>query len=150
MYGSEGVPPTSDNDDDDVGASIEKELNALRKPDGKPMFTSVRLDTPCIIFFKVQAPPVDPVTFVHKICEDAAASTHRKQSRSVKRLTPMTLIGKATESGLEEVARQVLARHFHGPEPIPSKKVCPIASKHLFCSVIDEKEYVLRLILRLL
>jgi hypothetical protein len=28
-------------------------------------------------------------------------------------LTPMTLMGKATETGLGEVARQVLAPHFH-------------------------------------
>lgn len=51
--------------------------------------------------------------FVHTICKDAAASAHRKQSRSVKRLTPITLVGKATESGLEEVAQQVLRPHFH-------------------------------------
>lgn len=55
------------------------------------------------------------------ICRDAAASAHRKQSRSVKRLTPITLVGKATESGLEEVAREVLRPHFH--EGAQGKKV---------------------------
>lgn len=76
-----------------------------------------------VIFFKV-LPPVEPVGFVHQICSDAASSTSRKQSRSVKRLTPMTLMGKATETGLDEVARQVLAPHFHDPvNPNTSKKV---------------------------
>jgi tRNA acetyltransferase TAN1 len=31
----------------------------------------------------------------------------------VNRLTPVTLIGKATEKGLEEVAKAVLGRHFN-------------------------------------
>jgi hypothetical protein len=72
------------------------------------------------VFFKVK-PPVEPVALVHTICKDAAASAHRKQSRSVKRLTPITLVGKATESGLEEVAQQVLRPHFH--EGVKGKKV---------------------------
>lgn len=58
---------------------------------------------------------------MHTICKEAAASAHRKQSRSVKRLTPITLVGKATESGLEEVAQQVLRPHFH--EGAKGKKV---------------------------
>lgn len=39
----------------------------------------------------------------------------------MKRLTPITLVGKATESGLEEVAQQVLRTHFH--EGAKGKKV---------------------------
>jgi hypothetical protein len=73
-----------------------------------------------VVFFKVK-PPVEPVAFVHTIYKDAAASAHRKQSRYVKRLTPITLVGKATESGLEEVAQQVLRTHFH--EGVKGKKV---------------------------
>jgi hypothetical protein len=73
-----------------------------------------------VVFFKVR-PPVEPVALVQAICRDAAASAHRKQSRSVKRLTPITLVGKATESGLEEVAREVLRPHFH--EGATGKKV---------------------------
>lgn len=69
------------------------------------------------MFFKTRS-PIDPVEFVRRICEDAmAASAEQKAAgRFVKRLTPMTLMGKATENGLEEVAKQVLAPHFHGPE----------------------------------
>lgn len=33
--------------DDDVGAEIEKELQGLRKPQTEPLFSSIKLDTPC-------------------------------------------------------------------------------------------------------
>ncbi|KAF2419754.1 THUMP domain-containing protein [Tothia fuscella] len=99
----------------DVDAELKKELEEMRsKPIEQELFLSVRLDTPCVVFFKVTS-PIEPTSFVHTICEDAAASTHRKQSRSVKRLTPITLCGKATETGLGEVAQKVLAPHFHQP-----------------------------------
>ena len=33
----------------------------------------------------------------------------------------MTLIGKATEKGLDEVAKSVLAPHFHGSDRVGKK-----------------------------
>lgn len=72
------------------------------------------------MFFKTR-PPLEPVSFVRKICEDAASSSGRKQSRFVKRLTPMTLMGKATWESMDEVAQQVLAPHFHQPNGLPKK-----------------------------
>ncbi len=63
------------------------------------------------MFFKTRQ-PVEPVSFVHTICKDAAASG-LKRTRFVKRLTPMTIMGKATESGLAEVAKMVIAPYFH-------------------------------------
>jgi tRNA acetyltransferase TAN1 len=74
-----------------------------------------------VIFFKTVA-PVEPVSFVHKICEDAMANPMHKRTRTAKRLAPMTLMGKATMEGLEEVAKQVLAPHFH-QAPVTPKKV---------------------------
>lgn len=74
-----------------------------------------------VVFFKTSS-PVDPVELVHAICKDAVQSSERKQSRFIKKLTPMTLMGKATEKGLEEVAQKVLAPHFHG-ESNSGKKV---------------------------
>jgi len=73
------------------------------------------------MFFRCRA-PVEPVSFVHAICEDASMAD-RKRSRHVKRLTPISFTGKATERGLEEVAQQVLAPHFHQAGS-GSKKVC--------------------------
>ncbi|KAF9638276.1 putative thump domain-containing protein [Lasiodiplodia theobromae] len=63
--------------------------------------------------FEETKAPIEPVEFVRRICEGAMASSERKTGRFVKRLTPMTLMGKAQQKGLEEVAAQVLAPHFH-------------------------------------
>ncbi|KIW00870.1 uncharacterized protein PV09_07626 [Verruconis gallopava] len=123
MYGVNDAPAKAKEalpDGLDVDAELEEELRELRKAETKQLFTSVKLDTQCLVFFKV-LPPVEPVSFVHRICRDAASSASRKQSRSVQRLTPMTLMGKATRTGLDEVARKVLAPHFHGT-PAASKK----------------------------
>lgn len=56
---------------------------------------------------------MEPESFVRSICEDIRRNPDHLHIRSVKRLTPMSLIGKATEKGLREVAQQVLAPHFH-------------------------------------
>lgn len=65
-----------------------------------------------MLFFKT-IPPVMPVEFVHRICEDARNNPQKRRTRFVNRLTPMAMMGKATEKGLEEVAEAVLREHFH-------------------------------------
>jgi tRNA acetyltransferase TAN1 len=77
-----------------------------------------------VIFFKTIA-PIDPVAFVVSFCKNAFANPHKRQTRAVQRLTPITLIGKATENGIEEVAAQVLAPHFHS-EGVPQRKVSDV------------------------
>lgn len=73
-----------------------------------------------VIFFKTRA-PVEPVSFVRRICEDAAKQNAPKRTRFCNRLTPMTLMGKATEEGLEKTAKEVLASHFHTEPRVPTK-----------------------------
>ena len=46
----------------------------------------------------------------------------RKRTRFVKRLSPMTLMGRASEEGLEKVASEVLPLYFH-QEPFQPRKV---------------------------
>lgn len=82
------------------------------------LFSPVHLDVQCVLFFKTRA-PIDPIVFVHRICEEIAQAKEADQKgppirrmRYVNRLTPMTLMGKATEKGLEEVADKVLREHF--------------------------------------
>jgi tRNA acetyltransferase TAN1 len=87
------------------------------------------------VFFKTVA-PVEPVSFVHKICEDAMADPMHKRTRTAKRLAPMTLMGKATMEGLEEVAKSVLAPHFH-QAPVTPKKV----SGEMICIVLLTRSY---------
>ena len=50
------------------------------------------------------------------------AEPMRKRTRTAKRLAPMSLMGKATMEGLESVAKDVLAPHFH-QAPVTPKKV---------------------------
>ena len=68
-----------------------------------------------VLFFKTRH-PVEPVSFVHRICEDALNGRMAKKTRFAKRFTPMTQMGKANEKSLEEVAKSVLGPVFHGQE----------------------------------
>ncbi|RDW67932.1 hypothetical protein BP6252_09328 [Coleophoma cylindrospora] len=108
----DSMPDDGDEAGDDIEASIKREMAYLANKDTstKP-FVPVQLDLACVLFFKTRSPVV-PVDFVHKICEDAQAGSGHRRSKYLNRLTPMTLMARATEKGLEEVARTVLAEHF--------------------------------------
>lgn len=67
-----------------------------------------------VLFFRTRA-PIEPVSFVSAICADAM-ETRKQKTRFARRLTPMTMVGKATEAGLESVADIVLPPVFHGDE----------------------------------
>ncbi|KAF7876584.1 hypothetical protein EAF04_001672 [Stromatinia cepivora] len=94
---------------DDIEASIRKEVAAHRDPAEK-LFSAVYLDIQCVLFFKTRS-PIDPADLVHRMCEDAASGGVRKL-RFVNRLTPMSIIGKATEKGIEEIGQTILGAHF--------------------------------------
>ena len=107
---------------DDIEAEIAKEVKSIKKtPTGSsastgksdfvPLFRAIRIEVQCVLFFKTR-PPVEPVSFVRAICQDFADGKAARRSRWVKRLTPMTLMGKATIGGLEDVGRQVLGDVF--------------------------------------
>lgn len=94
---------------DDIEASIRKEVAAHKDPTEK-LFSAVYLDIQCVLFFKTRS-PIDPADLVHKLCEDAALGGLRRL-RFVNRLTPMSVIGKATEKGIGEVGQAVVGSHF--------------------------------------
>jgi hypothetical protein len=113
----------------------------MRNKEGKvQMFKSIRLDIPCLLFFKTQL-PVDPTEFVHRICEEIVAKPGIRRMRYINRLTPISCIGKATEKGLEEVGKAVLGKHFQlaGPETQgqDEKPGCSVSihvlTTHSFC-----------------
>lgn len=79
--------------------------------DAPKMFQPVFLDVQCVLFFKVQ-PAIDPVDFVHRICEEAANNLTGRKHRFLNRLTPMTRMGRATQPDLEGLAREVLQKDF--------------------------------------
>jgi tRNA acetyltransferase TAN1 len=89
------------------------------------------------MFFRTRS-PLEPVSFVHKICQDIAGGAQPKNLRYVKRLTPITATDKATPQGLEAVAKQVLAPHFHGTDQAGKKVSTSFSSQmmHPRCAKI--------------
>ncbi|KAF6235588.1 hypothetical protein HO173_006271 [Letharia columbiana] len=120
LYGSlEEQADGEDSNEDveaDIEAEIKKEVQGMKSRVTKKetLFQSVKMDIQCVLFFKTR-PPVEPVSFVHTICKDAAEGATQR-ARFVKRLSPMAMMGKATEDGLAKVADAVLGPVFHVEE----------------------------------
>jgi tRNA acetyltransferase TAN1 len=129
-----GAPTTGNGDDDaeveedDIEAAIRKEVAALTsKPTTSSSTTAphnattnsnrmvpVNMNVDCLLNVKTR-PPVDPVVFVKRIVEDARRCDELPgvmRCRYVNRLTPVSVMGRANETGLGEVAREVLGRWF--------------------------------------
>ncbi|MCJ1226339.1 hypothetical protein MMC12_002989 [Toensbergia leucococca] len=104
----------------DIEAAISREVEEMEKSKTDPWFQPVRVDVTCVLFFRTRE-PIEPVSFVHRICSDALASSSSKRSRWIKRLTPMSRMGRATEKGLEELCNIVLASCFHQEETMSRK-----------------------------
>lgn len=68
----------------------------------------------CLFFMKT-IKPVDPEALARKICEDArdCPDPMQRKTKYINRLTPVIDTNKATESGIERVARTVLAPWFN-------------------------------------
>ncbi|KAL1303307.1 hypothetical protein AAFC00_006712 [Neodothiora populina] len=119
LYSDQLAAEAMDVDDDmemDLEASIKAEVEGIKKPTQEPLFIPIKLDVQCVLFFRTRA-PIEPVSFVRHICRDALNNPGRKRTRFAKRLSPMTLMGRASEEGLDEVAKKVLAPHFHKDPP---------------------------------
>ncbi|KAK7700466.1 hypothetical protein SLS64_010860 [Diaporthe eres] len=105
----------SDAEDDDIESAIQKELGALKdkgKRASEHVLAEVRIKEECLLFTKCK-PPIEPVEFARRICQDAASSGHGgAKARYLNRLTPLTAIAKASETGLDDAARKALAGHF--------------------------------------
>ena len=143
LYGivAPDVEPATEHDvEDDIESSIRKEINSMTgKQDPVKLFTPVYLDLQCVLFFKTR-PPIIPVDFVRRICEDAGNNRAKTRVRFVNRLTPMTMTAKATEKGLEDMGKLVLGAHFQlvGEEshvdPETEKKHSSVSTSHFFGS----------------
>ncbi|KAF3763755.1 hypothetical protein M406DRAFT_262840 [Cryphonectria parasitica EP155] len=118
MYGiktEQGPVDGDDEDEGDIESIIQKEVGSLKdksKSASDRVFTEVRINQECLLFMRCKA-PIEPVEFSRRICQDALTVGHGSaRARYLNRLTPVTIITKATESGLEEGARKALASHF--------------------------------------
>ncbi|KAK2003080.1 THUMP domain-containing protein [Colletotrichum falcatum] len=110
----EGVE--SDNEAEDIEASIKKELEGISggsKSKSKRSFKAIKAGIECVFFMKTRD-PVDPVELCRRICQDASLCTDLKErkTRYINRLTPVMFVDKASENGVARVARKTLAAHF--------------------------------------
>ncbi|KAF6815537.1 tRNA acetyltransferase TAN1 [Colletotrichum sojae] len=118
LYGL--IPPGEDVDSEDetgdIEASIEKELDDMRpaKAKGpKRSFKAIRAGIECVFFMKTR-PPVDPVELCRRICQDASACGDPKERKTkyINRLTPVSILDKASDNGVIRAARKALAPYF--------------------------------------
>ncbi|KAM0497848.1 hypothetical protein D7B24_000832 [Verticillium nonalfalfae] len=118
-----GIAPPADeaavpgeDDEDDIEASIRKEMEGFKSQEPKPKgaFAIVRADIECVFFLKTRE-PVDPVALCRRMCTDAkgCANVMERKTRYINRLTPVAVTGKVA-SGVDKVARQALAPWFQG------------------------------------
>lgn len=76
-------------------------------------FEPVNLGLECVLFMRTRA-PVEPVSLAKEIAADAAAIGSRKRwhSRFIHKITPISYLGRANVTGVEEVAKKVLSGSF--------------------------------------
>jgi tRNA acetyltransferase TAN1 len=84
-----------------------------KKDNPERAFRSIRSGMECVFFMKSRS-PIEPISFVEKICEGALkpVNLRERKCRYLNRLTPVTFMDKSSEHGIERVARKVLPRWF--------------------------------------
>ncbi|WYZ34361.1 hypothetical protein EsH8_I_000637 [Colletotrichum jinshuiense] len=111
-----GEDVESDEEDEDIEASIQKELDGIssaKRGKSKRNFKAIRAGIECVFFMKTRD-PVDPVELCRQICQDASLCTDLKERKTkyINRLTPVSVVDKASENGVARVARKALAPWF--------------------------------------
>ncbi|KAG5927243.1 hypothetical protein E4U42_002418 [Claviceps africana] len=102
--------------DEDIEAAIEAELSDMKsqeKTKTRQVFTPVSTGIECLFFMKTME-PVEPGALVRRMCEDAQACSDpmNRKCKYINRLTPVFDTEKATENGINKVARTVLSSTF--------------------------------------
>ena len=89
--------------------------HANARPDTKLVL--VTLDIPCVSFIRLPSTATrqtatDPVDLVYQICREAYNHPLRPRSRFMKRLTPLTIVRKVMNDGIERLCGEVLPPTF--------------------------------------
>ncbi|KAF7545960.1 hypothetical protein G7046_g9446 [Stylonectria norvegica] len=118
---AEDDEPKDGEEDEDIEASIAKELEkmkASKKPTSRQVFTPVMTGLECLFFMKTME-PVEPLRLIRQICEDAKACPDpmERKTKYINRLTPVLDTDKATETGIDRVARRVMGSYFELKSP---------------------------------
>lgn len=111
----DGENRENESKDIDIETTIQKEIASLKKSrmSQSLLFQNIHLELSCVLFMKVNTTRIDPVDFVESICKSIEGNNEEKMiSRYANRLTPVSLLCKATETGLEELCGQILSRYF--------------------------------------
>ncbi|KAJ5683752.1 uncharacterized protein N7477_000097, partial [Penicillium maclennaniae] len=102
-----------DEDDGDIEAQIQRELAGLQtSKDKKRPFQGMQLEMPCVVFLRLDK-SIDPVSLVHRLCSEAQAHPDTKNSRWIKRMTPVSTLRKTLSVDLAAFAKEILKPHFH-------------------------------------
>lgn len=112
----EGEDDDEEDENQDIEASIQKELANMAPKQGpktRQVFTPIGTGLECIFFLKTME-PIEPLKLITKICQDAkdCPDPRLRRCKYINRLTPIADTDRATENGIERVARSVMAPHF--------------------------------------
>lgn len=128
--GSKSLPATGswtqiqnveEQDQQSIEADIASEIKNLKEAGAESTIELaghnpaqlITLDIPCVSFLRfVPGSLVDPVDVVHKLCLKATDKTSPQRSRYIKRLTPLSNMGKVLSHGLQKLCDDVLPKHF--------------------------------------
>jgi len=103
-----------------------------QKQDSEKLFVPIHIEIQCVLFFKTSS-RIDPADFVHRICKEVASNPKLRRMRYINRLTPMTIMGKATEKGIEEVGKAVLRTQFQLAGERAGEKIAYSVRGHPLC-----------------
>ena len=126
----------SDAEKDDKDLSIEekiqKELNDMQDSKGtkKEILKPIDLGCECLVFIKTRR-PIEPATFVERICEEFSESKS-KTTRYTQKLSPITFSVTPTMEEVKKLAERVLGPHFHNKNDQKPYKFAIQVSKRNF------------------
>ena len=81
-----------------------------------------------VVFFLKSSPPVEPVSFTHSVVKSMEDPNKRLPSRFIKRMTPISLVCKATQGDILATAKRVLEPVFNLAAPAaPEASAAPEA-----------------------
>ncbi|KAL7275619.1 hypothetical protein RUND412_001430 [Rhizina undulata] len=133
----EEVEEEEEEEEEDIEAAIRKEIAGMKdkkknkkEKEDKP-FVSVKLDAQCVVFFRMK-PPCVPTEMVYALCEEAEKARGDSDAfcNFTHRLTPVSRVGKATLEGITELAKEVLAPHFHAGQECVKFAIRPTTRNH--------------------
>jgi tRNA acetyltransferase TAN1 len=110
-----------DQSEVDIETCIEDEIKAMKNCQAMGRSTGIakRIRAipsamECVLFMETKS-PIIPLDLVMAICSDCSeeSNTHLdNMCRYVSRITPTSIMGKATVNGMSRIARDVLSQHF--------------------------------------